>query len=116
MRMLSAFRPEDKRLPVLFLSTHQEDGKRPVSEVRFVVAADTEEALALLLTVESPKPTQASGWIPVMEHRDTRAALEWGRHMAEQLQFVERRHLGEQVYRQYYDQYCPVSIRSKGGR
>lgn len=107
MRMLSAFKPDDSVYPTLLLSTHQEKGSVPISEIMFVESKDVESALALVLDPRSEKEKYTSGWIEVQRHPDTESALEWGRRMAETLQFIERRQQGTEVYMGFYNQHCP---------
>jgi hypothetical protein len=109
--MLSAFKPAKSNLPVLFISTHQEEGSLPVSEAKFVRAPSVEDALAYLLTCDKPKSDKSSNWIQIETHTTTQGALSFGKHVAENFQFIEREKQGEALYQQYYELYCPQVLR-----
>ena len=112
--MLSAFKPDDSTKPVLLVSTNHSEGSEPVSEAKFVFSPSVEDALALLLDARSDATKASSEWIQIQRHRDTKAALEWGRHIAEVFQFVERVHQGEAVYQEIYERLCPDKFRVQG--
>jgi hypothetical protein len=111
VRMLSAFKPKDTHLPVMFVSTHQEEGSVPVSEAKFVRAPSVEDALAYLLTCAKPDPRNSSEWIQIETHTTTQGAVNFGKYVAENFQFVEKEKQGEALYRQYYELYCPPALR-----
>lgn len=112
--MLSAFKPADSTKPVLLVSTNHSEGSEPVSEVKFVFSPSVEDALALLLDARSDATKASSEWIQIQRHRDTKVALEWGRHIAEVFQFVERVQQGEAVYQEIYERLCPDKFRVHG--
>ncbi len=114
--MLSAFKPADPAKPVLLVSTNYPEGSEPVSEAKFVFAPSVEDALALLLDVRLDAKNASSDWIQIQRHLDMKAALEWGRHIAEVFQFVERVQQGEAVYQEIYERLCPDRLRVQGRR